>query len=360
MALATGLVPVTVAIGAFVLTLCACIGQAAPSLITPDEVNSVGVANRALGSVVTVTVKLRPEAVQPGGATKEVGSGFFVAPALILTNAHVIRDEDGITVRLRDGRVLPARLRAIDLGLDIALLRVDGVRAPPLAWGDSSALLPGQKLIVLGSPEGLAGSVSVGVFSSSAEITQPDDQLGAEIPRMLLTDARIVGGNSGGPVLDARGLVVGVAAANLREGSVLSARIGLAIPSRAARAAVEDLIRYGVPQRGFLGASLQDVGDLDPLLRTQAGLRAGEGAMVLEVEPDSPAERAGLRGAAFDAGGRLERFGEVILAVDGGAVRSARDVTRALALRRVPQVVTLRVWRDGNTRDLRLELRARP
>lgn len=324
--------------------------SAQQALVTPDEINTVEVVQAALPAVVRIDVRLRKEALQPGDDPVEVGSGFFYKRDLIVTNYHVVEDQEAITVTLSNGRQATARIEATDPGIDIALLRVQGVTAPgTLAFGDSARLVPGQKLLVIGTPLRFPNFVSTGIFSvlASARDVPRTDTIAQEVGQYLATTASIQQGNSGGPVLDSRGAVVGVAAANAAPNLAVAGLIGMALPSDLVAQSVDDLEKTGAPQRGTLGATLVDLDTLDPALREFAGLTSAEGALVDEVAAGSAAAVADLRGSLRNAKGQLlAPLGDVIVAVDGQSVRNSFDVIRLVAAKRPGETVTLTLWRD--------------
>lgn len=341
---------------AAVAGLCALVGlggyfsgrvTAQRALITPDEINTVEVTSSALKAVVRVDVRIPKSQLQQGEDPIETGSGFFYKPNLIITNYHVVQFQDNITVTLYDGRKATAKLEGVDPGIDIAILRVSGVSAPrTLAFGSSARLIPGQKLIVIGTPLRYQNFISTGVFSTTERTAPPAENIGLEIPSMLLTTASIQFGNSGGPVLDSRGNVVGVADANLAANNFAPGLIGLAIPADLVAESAQDLERVGIPQRGTLGVTFVDLGDLDPAFRRGVGLTSSEGALVDEVPAGSTGARAGLRGSVRNAQGQLVTLGDVIVSVDGQRVRNQYDVVRFVSAKRPNQTVTLKVWRN--------------
>ncbi|MEW6421323.1 MAG: S1C family serine protease [Deinococcota bacterium] len=333
------------------------------ALVTPDEINTVEVTQKALQAVVRVDNRLRKDVLQPGDDPVETGSGFFYKQDLIVTNYHVIQDQESVSVTLYNGRRVPARVEGIDPGIDIAILRVTGVTAPKtLSFGRSAALIPGQKLITIGTPLKIQNFVTTGVFSvlASARDVPRNDQLGQEIGQYLITSANIQQGNSGGPVLDSRGAVVGVADANAAPNSFVPGVIGIAIPGDLVRQSLDDLEKVGVPQRGTLGVTLVDLDSLDPALRQLAGLSSSEGALVDEVPAGTAGARAGLRGSLRNSRGQLlAPLGDVIVAVDGQRVRNSFDVVRLVAAKRPGQIVTLRVWRNKKPVDVKVTLQKR-
>lgn len=319
-------------------------------LVTPDEINTVEVSQRALPAVVRVDTRLRKDVLHPEDDPVETGSGFFYKKNLIVTNYHVIQDQESVSVTLYNGRRVAARVEGIDPGIDIAILRVTAVTAPrTLAFGRSAGLIPGQKLITIGTPLRIQNFVGVGNFSvaaSARDLPRPD-QLGQEIGQYLVSTNNIQGGNSGGPMLDSRGAVVGVADSNAAPNGFVPGVIGIAIPSDLVRQSLDDLEKFGVPQRGTLGVTLEDLDSLDPALRQLAGLTSSEGALVDEVPAGTAGARAGLRGSLRNSRGQLlAPLGDVIVEVDGVRVRESFDVTRLVAAKRPGQTVTLRLWRN--------------
>ncbi|WP_034386249.1 S1C family serine protease [Deinococcus sp. YIM 77859] len=333
------------------------------ALVTPEEINTVEVVQKTLPAVVRVDARLRKEALQPGDDPVDTGTGFFYKKNLIVTNYHVIQYQESVSVTLYNGRRVTARVEGIDPGIDIAILRVTGVTAPrTLSFGRSAALVPGQKLITIGSPLRIQNYVGTGVFSvaASARDIPRNDGLGQEIGQYLVTTANIQQGNSGGPLLDSRGAVVGVADANAAPNSFVPGVIGIAVPGDLVRQSLDDLEKIGVPQRGTLGVSLVDLDTLDPALRQLAGLSSSEGALVDEVPAGTAGARAGLRGSLRNSRGQLlAPLGDVIVAVDGQRVRNSFDVVRLVAAKRPGQTVTLRVWRNKKPVDVKVTLQKR-
>ena len=334
----------------------------APRLTTPEEVARVEVIRRALPAVVKITGILRDPQTGNEGPTN--GSGFFYNANRIITNFHVVQDLRDITVELFDGRSFPAQVFAIDRGIDIAILTVQGVTAPAkLQFGSSQNLVIGMGLVVIGSPFGQRNLPSAGILSSisptSAEKNGDlDPEIGTEIGDLMWTDARILPGNSGGPVLDLQGRVVGVANATLGDLSGVGG-LGVAIPGDLVRQSVNDLERFGVPQRGNLGATLLDLGELDPLLLARVGLLSTRGAMVQTVTPSGPAQRAGIRPAQRDQRGRLVALGDIVLAINGRTIRNSTDVTQQIARFRPGEQARLTVWRNGRRLEVTVAMIAR-
>ncbi len=334
--------------------------QGARALVTPDEINTVEVTRQALRGVVRVDTRIRQDQLQEGDDPTDTGSGFFYKPNLVITNYHVVQYQDGVTVTLADGRTVPAKLEGVDPGIDIAILRVSGVTAPAtLAFGNSANLVPGQKLITIGTPSRLQNFVSTGVYSMRRPDTSRTDGLGEEIGSYIFTTAGIQRGNSGGPVFDSRGAVVAVADGNVTSNSIVPGIIGAAIPAEVVQQSVEDLERIGIPQRGSLGVTLLALSKLDPVTRKLAGLTSANGALVDTVPAGSTGARAGLQGSLRNGQNQLVNLGDVILAVDGKAVANDNDVIRLVAAKRTGQSVALKLWRGKKEVNVKVTLQKR-
>ncbi|GLS39713.1 protease Do [Mesorhizobium tianshanense] len=275
----------------------------------------------------------------PGPAQPQVrealGSGFVINPqGYIVTNNHVVADATEIHVVFSDKETLPARLVGRDPGTDIAVLKVDPrPNMTTTAWGDSDAVQPGAWTIAIGSPFGLGGSVTVGVLSARSRDIQagPYDDF-------LQTDASINRGNSGGPLFNARGEVIGVNTAIVSP-SGGSIGIGFAIPSRTARNVVDQLIRTGRIERGFIGVRLQEI---TPPIAEALGVSGSKGALVASVEPGGPADKAGIQA------------GDVITRFNGKDIQSVHDLTLAAASQKPGTKTTLTRNRRGSQQEIAL------
>ncbi|WP_424813524.1 DegQ family serine endoprotease [Roseococcus sp. YIM B11640] len=268
---------------------------------------------------------------QPRG--RALGSGFIIdAEGHVVTNNHVVRDAGSVKVTLEDGRELNARVVGRDERTDIALLKVDAGQALPfLELGDSNRARVGDWVVAVGNPFGLGGTVTTGVVSARGRnIGQgPYDDF-------LQIDASINSGNSGGPLFGLDGSVIGVNTA-IFSPSGGSVGIGFAIPSNMVRQVVSQIQANGHVERGFLGATTQN---LTPTLARAMQLPRPEGALVGEVQPDSPAARAGLRS------------GDVVTKVGDENVANPRDLARLIAASRPGSTVQLTVQREGQARNL--------
>ncbi|HSK39641.1 MAG TPA: DegQ family serine endoprotease [Arenibaculum sp.] len=262
-----------------------------------------------------------------------LGSGFIIDPSgLVVTNNHVVAEADEIKVILHDETAIEAELVGADPMTDLAILRVDAGRPLPAAvWGDSDLVRVGDWVLAIGNPFGLGGTVTSGILSARArDINQgPYDEY-------LQTDASINRGNSGGPLLDTRGRVIGINTAIFSPtgGSV---GIGFAIPSSLARPVIEDIIRYGSPRRGWLGVQIQA---LTEDVAESLGMEEEQGALVTMVTPGGPAERAGIR------------QGDVIVSFDGKEIDRMRRLPRAVAETEIGAAVPVIILRDGNRRRI--------
>jgi serine protease Do len=266
------------------------------------------------------------------------GSGFIIDRAgYILTNHHVIEGAERITVTLADGRSFRAETVGVDPAIDVALVRIPGSPSLPEApLGDSDELRAGEWVCAIGNPLGYVHSVTVGVVSFIGR--KLFDQ---SLDDYIQTDAAINFGNSGGPLINSRGEVVGINSAI----SSRASNIGFAVPINQAVAILPQLKAKGRVSRGFIGVTLTDV---TPSLQRALGLSQGEGALVQDVTPMSPAERAGLR--PYD----------VIVQVEGRPVVSNQELIRDISARQPGTVARLEIVRDGRRMPLTVKLAERP
>ncbi len=276
-----------------------------------------------------------PAPVQP---RQSAGSGVIVDAerGYILTNHHVIDNADEITVTLKDRRSFVAKLIGSDAGTDIALLQVDAGGLRALALGDSDGLAVGDFVIAIGNPFGLGQTVTSGIVSalgrSGLNIEGYED--------FIQTDASINPGNSGGALVDLDGRLIGINTAIIGPAGG-NVGIGFAVPVNMAQAVMEQLVSYGEVRRGRLGIGIQDV---TPDLASALSLERANGAVINRVEPDSPAEAAGLQA------------GDVVVALDGREVRNAADLRNRVGLLRIGEDVAITVLRDGKERSVRARI----
>jgi len=259
-----------------------------------------------------------------------LGSGFVIsADGFIVTNNHVVEGVDEIKVRFADGKIRDAKIVGTDPKTDLALIRVEGVSdLPALRLGDSDWILPGDFVVAIGNPFGLDHTVTFGIVSAKGrELGQsPYDDY-------LQIDAAINPGNSGGPLLDLNGAVVGINTAINPQANT----IGFAVPINLAKDILPQLKERGSVTRGWLGVSIQEI---TPELAKAFKLDVKEGALVAQVTPGSPADKAGLQ------------RGDVILGVDGKAIPKPRDLSRLIAGTPVGSTVKLDVLREGKKKSL--------
>ncbi|MDH3637435.1 MAG: DegQ family serine endoprotease [Gammaproteobacteria bacterium] len=286
-----------------------------------------------------------PYSNPPGHGTQRdvhaVGSGFIVDPeGYVVTNYHVIKGADEIAVITNSGDRHPAKLVGRDEKTDLALLKIDA--GAPLAYvefGDSDGVRVGDWVVAIGNPFGLGGTATTGIVSARGR-----DIRSGPLDEFLQIDAPINRGNSGGPLFDTSGRVIGVNTAifSPNGGNV---GIGFAIPASMASSVIEKLQTNGFVDRGWLGVQIQELTDD---LAESLGLSSREGALVASVVKDSPAERGGLK------------TGDVIVNYDGQAVKRMRDLPRLVADTPAKREVRVKVWRDGENRTVAITVDAAP
>lgn len=274
---------------------------------------------------------------QNGKPMKGAGSGFIIdADGLIVTNNHVIADAQSVTVKFADGTTLAATVVGSDPLTDIALLRVEAEDALPVVeFGSSEELRVGDEVIAMGSPFGLSGTVTSGIVSATSRNINsgPFDDF-------IQTDAAINRGNSGGPLFDANGDVVGVNTAIFSPGGG-SVGIGFAVPSDLVQDIVADLKDDGQVDRGWLGVQIKPV---SAQTASALGFDEGNGIVIESVVEDSPASAAKLKA------------GDIVLQFDGTEIKELRDLTRAVAQRDPDDAVRIEVLRKGETVTLDVTL----
>lgn len=271
----------------------------ASEAITPSVVN------------IEVTFKTSNDKNNRGPA-KGGGSGFVFTPdGYIFTNSHVIHNSEQIQVHLSDGRRLEARLIGEDVHSDLAVIQIWAPNLVPAALGDSQQLKPGQLVVAVGNPYGFQSTVTAGVVSALGRSMR--SQSGRLIDNIIQTDASLNPGNSGGPLVNSRGHVVGVNTA-----VILPAQgICFAVPINTAKSVAVALIRDGFVRRGWLGIAAQNVPINRRVMRYHNVPNTGA-VLVIGVEPNSPAQRAGLK------------EGDAILSVGGHEVNDVDELQRAL------------------------------
>lgn len=262
---------------------------------------------------------------------EDLGSGVIVDAknGYIVTNAHVVKDAQAITITLKDGRKLQAKVIGADAPSDVAVLQVEAHRLEQVSFGDSDKLRIGDFVSAIGSPFGLQQTVTSGVISGLER-----SNLGIEgYESFIQTDAPINMGNSGGALVDMQGELIGINTAIITPSPVGgSVGIGLALPSNMVRSVMEQLVKYGKVERGVLGVLAQDV---TPALADAMHLPSAEGALVSQVLPNTPASEAGIKSK------------DVIISILDKPVRSAAHVRNIVSLQRVGSRIALKIWRDN-------------
>ena len=333
-------------------------GRAKPPGAPTVVVDFADIASRVNPAVVYIEAVSAPHRVQRGNvprddvhqgvpalpdeqlehSDRDSGSGFLLtADGEILTNHHVVEGARRLNVKLADGRSLRARVIGADPDTDVALIKVDGVSGLPVAeLGDSSALRPGEWVCAIGNPLAYEHTVTVGVVSSLGRKLFDE-----ALDDYIQTDAAIDFGNSGGPLINAAGQVIGINSAISSEGN----DIGFAVPINQAREILGQLRTRGRVVRGYIGVNLRD---LDADLQRSLRLGPVRGALVEDVNAGSPAERAGLK-----------RY-DVITAVDGRGVHDTSSLIRDIASREPGTRVAVQLVREGRPQEAAVDLVERP
>jgi serine protease DegQ len=273
--------------------------------------------------------------------TQSVGSGVIIdsAKGYILTNHHVVNDADSISVTLQDRREVEARLIGSDEATDIALLQIEADNLVALPLSDSATLRVGDQVLAIGNPFGLGQTVTTGMISALGRSGLNRESY----EDFIQTDASINPGNSGGALVDFNGQLVGINSAIIAP-SGGNVGIGFAVPINMAMSIVDQLVEFGDIQRGVLGVS---IGDVTPDLAEALDLDINEGAVVQSVTPDSAAASAGLQA------------GDIIVAVDGVAVRDGSSLRNRIGLMRAGAELELTYVREGERRNVRATISER-
>lgn len=341
-------------------------GAAAPMqlpapVVVGETTSFADIVERSLPAVVGVTTTTRRESEsdsrseelrrfffgQPDGPAPErsvgAGTGFIISEdGYIITNNHVIENFDKIDVTLGSGEVHKAELIGADRSIDLALLKIDtqGAKLPTLPLGDSESLRVGEWVIAIGNPHDFDHTVTVGVVSGK-ERRVPLPQTDFGVVSFIQTDAAINLGNSGGPLLDSRGNVIGINTAIRRQN--FAEGIGFALPINTARNVMTQLRDRGEVRRGWIGITMNDAG-IDATVRDYYGLPDSNGVLVREVTSPGPAERGGIK------------VGDVIRSVGGRKIKDIPDMIGQIASRQPGDRVDVTVFRAGKVLDLEIKL----
>jgi serine protease Do len=311
-----------------------------PSVVSITTSRRVS-ANPAAINPLELFFRRRP--IRPQESTEtSLGSGVIVSKeGHIITNHHVVADKDRIEVQLTDGRVAPAQIIGTDEQTDIAVLKISAPNLEPLPLGDSDQVRVGQMVFAVGNPFGLQETVTQGIISAKGRRAMADS--GVEF---LQTDAAVNQGNSGGPLLNLRGEIIGINSAifsTSEDGAWLG--ISFAIPANVARRALESVLKTGRIVRGYLGVSMLNI---TPEIARELKLNSAEGAVVTGVLPDSPAEKAGLRSR------------DVIHRFNGRPIKDMLGLRSHVAETEIGTKVTLGIIREGQGQTATAEIAEAP
>jgi serine protease Do len=274
----------------------------------------------------------------PSGSapTRGQGSGFIISgDGLILTNAHVVRDAKEVTVRLSDRREFPAKVLGSDPATDVAVLKVEATNLPTVRLGNAGDVQVGDPVLAIGAPYGLEQTVTQGIVSAKGR-SLPGD---THVP-FIQTDAAVNPGNSGGPLFDAGGRVIGINAQIYSQSGGFQG-LAFAIPIDVALRVKDQIVTHGKVEHARLGVQLQD---LNPALAASFGLSAPDGAVVTTVTAGSAAEKVKLKA------------GDVITRIDGEPVQTGAEVAARVGMASPGQTLKLTVWRDRSSRDVEVTL----
>src|SRR5581483_9585214 len=271
-----------------------------------------------------------------------LGSGVIVSPnGYVMTNNHVVDGATDILVTLSDKREFKGRVIGTDPKTDIAVVKIDATNLPSIVIGDSSKVQIGDYALAVGEPFGLGGTVTMGIVSATGRAN-----LGIEdYEDFIQTDAPINPGNSGGALVNDRGELVGINTAIIAHGSEGNQGIGFAVPVNLARTVMDEILKNGKVTRAYLGIVPQDV---TPSIAKALGVKEATGALIADVSPASPAQRAGLQ------------RGDIILDVDGKPVTDSNQLRMNISMMHPDTTVNLKVLRNGSEHDLTAKLEELP
>src|SRR6476620_2102004 len=330
---------------------------ASPLAVRAESDSYADIVARVLPSVVNISIQGAGERVKIGGDAGDavyatylveyVGAGSITDPSgIIVTNRHVINNAYEITVTLQDGSAFNAKLLGKGADNDLAMLKIDAGRPlPAVKIGDSDALRIGDHVLAIGNPLGLGGSVSAGIVSGLHRHISSGIALQNTLGEFIQTDAAINHGNSGGPLFNMKGEVIGV------DNQIFSdfagggnVGLGFAIPSNDVKFMLQQVLQEGKPRLGWIGVRLQTV---TPRMAGALGNQVQGGAIVSEVAPNSPGSEVGLR------------VGDVVQSVDNERITDSRTVDRAV-VSAIGKTIQLGVWSNGKTRNVPVAVKEFP
>ena len=323
------------------------IKKVAPSVVRVNVTQKAKMASMEMPDLSQIPPQLRrffgeqgpygaPDEPSRGPKQRGLGSGVIVtADGYVLTNNHVVEGADEVKVALQDGRELDAKIVGRDPKTDVAVLKVESSSLPAMALGNSERIEIGDVVLAVGNPFGIGQTVTHGIISATGRAT-----LGLDYEDFIQTDAAINPGNSGGALVDSQGRLIGINTAILsRSGG--NQGIGFAIPVNMARDVMESLVRDGKVTRGYLGVMIQDV---NPSLAKKFNLGDAKGALVGEVTPKSPAEKAGLES------------GDVVTQLNGREIKDSRHLKLSVAKIRPGETASVTVLRDGDKKTVKVKM----
>jgi S1-C subfamily serine protease len=338
--------------GAFDMT----VASAAPAY-DEEEQQNIAVYKKAMPSVVNVTSTTVAWDFFYGPVPQTgQGSGFILnKQGLILTNNHVIENGQKVEVTLyNDKRHYKAQVVTVDKGHDLALLKIDAPDLVPATLAETSTgLTVGQRVYAIGNPFGLSGTMTRGIISAIRSVRGPE---GNPIEDAIQTDASVNPGNSGGPLLNSRGEVIGITTMIASNGADQSSGIGFAIPINTAKAVLDDFAKYGRVRRPTLDIVTLPIG---PDVAEQIGLPADYGLLIEKVLPGGAAEKAGLRGGnqrAYEGNTPVMLGGDLIVGFDGQVIASGPDLAGEMNAHRAGDTVTVTVFRGQRKMDVKVTL----
>ena len=338
-----------------------------PSLETTEETTVKDIGEISLADLFeksddgVVKVSVRKSVELPTG--RSLGSGIvYDVSGHIITNNHVVEDSQKTTVTFLDGTSYNAKVIGTDPYTDLAVIKVDVNPSllHPLPIGDSSTLRVGDQVAAIGNPFGLSGSMTSGIVSQLGRLLSTPGTASFSIPNVIQTDAAVNPGNSGGPLLNMKGQVIGINTA-IQSGTGEFAGIGFAVPSNTVSKIVPILIKEGKYKHPWLGISGVDI---DPDLADILGLQDTRGLLIVSIVKDSPAEKTGLHGSTETKeidGIKYQIGGDVILSVDHKDVRKIDDILIHLQReKKVGDTIDLEILREGRVTNFELTLEERP
>lgn len=330
------------------------VGQPASAALY-DEGTVISIYNTASPAVVEIEVTAQSSSIFGQSYSEEgLGSGFVIDnQGYIVTNNHVIDGATSVNVTFSSGDTASATVVGTDSADDLALIKVDASAVTgitPLQLGDSTTVKVGQLALAIGNPYGLENTFTVGVISG---LNRALSTTSSNLTGLLQTDAALNSGNSGGPLLDSSGKVIGVNTA-IESGAT---GIGFAVPSNTVSRVLSSLKTGQTIVRAWLGISGSD---LNATKAQSLGLTVNQGIYVVSVVSGSPAANAGLIAGSTDSSGNLTTGGDVITAVDGNAFTKITDLSAYIATKQVGNVVTLTVLRNGQYLTIQATLAAWP